>query len=148
MKAPFPMTTSTSFLLERRTSSSGGDDVTIVTWSKTVHAALDAARSLARTGIAAEVIDLRTLWPWDTETVYTSVWKTGRLIVAHEGGDGFGIRRGDRGECRRGMLRRAARPRSGASARLARRSPTRRPLEDMLRVDAGAIAAVAASLIR
>ena len=54
-----------------------GKEVTIVTWSKTVHAALEATRS-------AEIIDLRTLWPWDRETVFASVRKTGRLLVVHE----------------------------------------------------------------
>ena len=125
----------------------GGDDVTIVTWSKTVHAALDAARSLARTGIAAEVIDLRTLWPWDTETVYASVWKTGRLVIAHEAvmvsGFGAEIAASVGEECFGGLrapIRRLGSPRAQIAY-----AP---PLEDVLRVDAGAIASAAASLIR
>jgi acetoin:2,6-dichlorophenolindophenol oxidoreductase subunit beta len=56
-----------------------GKDVTLVTWSKTVHAALEA-----KTGKSVEVIDLRTLWPWDKETVFASVRKTGKLLVVHE----------------------------------------------------------------
>jgi pyruvate dehydrogenase E1 component beta subunit len=69
-----------------------GGDVTIVSWSKTVHTAEDAATELAEHGIDAEVIDLRTLWPWDEDTVLASVSRTGRLIVAHEavGVSGFG----------------------------------------------------------
>jgi pyruvate dehydrogenase E1 component beta subunit len=69
-----------------------GTDVTIVSWSKTVHTASEAATELATRGIDAEVIDLRTLWPWDEETVFASVAKTGRLLVAHEavGVSGFG----------------------------------------------------------
>ena len=69
-----------------------GTDVSIVSWSKTVHAARQAATALADGGIDAEVIDLRTLWPWDEETVFASVAKTGRLLVAHEavGVSGFG----------------------------------------------------------
>ena len=124
-----------------------GDDVTIVTWSKTVHAALDAARSLAQSGIAAEVIDLRTLWPWDTETVYTSVWKTGRLVVAHEAvmvsGFGAEIAASVGEECFGGLrapVRRLGSPRAQIAY-----AP---PLEDVLRVDAAAIAGAAASLIR
>lgn len=61
-----------------------GRDATIVTWSKTVHVALAAAAELDRNGVSAEVVDLRTLWPWDRETVFASVRRTGRLLVAHE----------------------------------------------------------------
>jgi pyruvate/2-oxoglutarate/acetoin dehydrogenase E1 component len=56
-----------------------GKDMTLVTWSKTVHAALEA-----KTARSVEIIDLRTLWPWDRETVFSSVRKTGRLLVVHE----------------------------------------------------------------
>ncbi|OGA74463.1 MAG: pyruvate dehydrogenase [Betaproteobacteria bacterium RIFCSPLOWO2_12_FULL_65_14] len=58
-----------------------GSDVTLVTWSRTVHAALEAAQSSKH---SVEVIDLRTLWPWDRETVLGSVGKTKRLLVVHE----------------------------------------------------------------
>ncbi len=61
-----------------------GGDVTIVTWSATVHEATKAADALAGEGIGAEVIDLRTLWPWDRDAVFASVEKTGRLMVVHE----------------------------------------------------------------
>ncbi|MBJ3777423.1 alpha-ketoacid dehydrogenase subunit beta [Acuticoccus mangrovi] len=61
-----------------------GSDVTIVSWSACVHEAAKAAEELAREGIGAEVIDLRTLWPWDKEAVLASVAKTGRCLVAHE----------------------------------------------------------------
>ena len=61
-----------------------GADVTLVTWSRGVAPALEAAASLAATGIAAEVIDLRTLWPWDREAVFESAARTGRLLVVHE----------------------------------------------------------------
>lgn len=69
-----------------------GSDISIVSWSKTVHAADQAAATLASRGIGAEVIDLRTLWPWDVEAVVQSVSKTGHLLVAHEavGVSGFG----------------------------------------------------------
>ncbi|MEM6762573.1 MAG: transketolase C-terminal domain-containing protein, partial [Pseudomonadota bacterium] len=61
-----------------------GADLTIVSWSATVHEALAAAQLLADEGTDAEVIDLRTLWPWDRERVFQSVEKTGRLLVTHE----------------------------------------------------------------
>lgn len=61
-----------------------GRDVTIVTWSAMRHVSLKAAAALAQEGIEAEVIDLRTLWPWDRDAVFASVEKTGRLLVAQE----------------------------------------------------------------
>jgi len=61
-----------------------GSDVTVVSWSRTVHAALEAAQQAASRGISVELIDLRTIWPWDRETVLTSASKTGRLLVVHE----------------------------------------------------------------
>lgn len=61
-----------------------GRDLTLVTWSRTLHESLAAATTLAQEGIEVEVIDLRTLWPWDRDTVLASCAKTGRLLVAHE----------------------------------------------------------------
>lgn len=61
-----------------------GKDVTIVTYSIMVHTSLAAADVLARQGIDAEVIDLRTLTPLDMETVLASVGKTGRLVIAED----------------------------------------------------------------
>jgi acetoin:2,6-dichlorophenolindophenol oxidoreductase subunit beta len=61
-----------------------GGDLTLVSWSAQVHAAADAAAALAGEGIGVEVIDLRTLWPWDREAVLASVRRTGRLLVTHE----------------------------------------------------------------
>lgn len=61
-----------------------GDDVTLVSYGKTVHHCLQAAETLASGGVAAEVIDLRSLKPWDSATVLASVEKTGRLVVVHE----------------------------------------------------------------
>ena len=57
-----------------------GSAVTLVTWSRTVHAALEAAKR--NPGI--EVIDLRTIWPWDRDLVFSSCSKTKRLLVVHE----------------------------------------------------------------
>ena len=61
-----------------------GGDVTIISYSKGVLTALEAAKELERDGIQAEVIDLRTLVPLDFDTIAASVRKTGRVIVSHE----------------------------------------------------------------
>lgn len=61
-----------------------GRDVTIVCAGLMVHHALKAADELAAVGVEAEVIDLRTLKPWDEETVLTSVMRTGRCVVVDE----------------------------------------------------------------
>jgi len=62
-----------------------GTDVTLVAYSYYVGVALQAAEELAAMGIAAEVLDLRTLAPMDTEAILTSVRKTGRLVCIEEG---------------------------------------------------------------
>ena len=61
-----------------------GKDVTIVSWSAMFHTSMEAAEGLAAKGVDAEVIDLRTLWPWDKKTVFESVCKTGHLVIVHE----------------------------------------------------------------
>jgi pyruvate dehydrogenase E1 component beta subunit len=61
-----------------------GKDLTIVAYMKMTHEALAAAEALAQDGIEAEVVDLRTLRPWDTETVLSSVRRTGRAVVVSE----------------------------------------------------------------
>ncbi|MFA5989229.1 MAG: pyruvate dehydrogenase complex E1 component subunit beta [Sphingomonas sp.] len=63
----------------------GGADVTIVSYSIGVGLALEAAETLAGEGIEAEVIDLRTLRPLDTQTVLESLKKTNRMVVVEEG---------------------------------------------------------------
>lgn len=69
-----------------------GRDVTLVSWAKTVHVCSQAAAVLEKEGIDAEVIDLRSLKPYDEEAVLRSVNKTGRLVVVHEASQmgGFG----------------------------------------------------------
>jgi len=61
-----------------------GTDVTVVTYGATVQRAFAAANQAAENGISVEVIDLRSLSPWDQEAVYASVKKTNRVIVAYE----------------------------------------------------------------
>jgi pyruvate/2-oxoglutarate/acetoin dehydrogenase E1 component len=63
-----------------------GKDVTIVALAWLVHEALAAAEALAKEGISAEVIDPRSLVPFDAETIRASVRKTGRLVIADEAG--------------------------------------------------------------
>ncbi len=62
-----------------------GKDVTLITYSRMVHRALEAAEKLATEGISVEVIDLRTLKPLDMDTVAASVRKTGRVVGLTEG---------------------------------------------------------------
>ncbi|MDR3264496.1 MAG: alpha-ketoacid dehydrogenase subunit beta [Synergistaceae bacterium] len=61
-----------------------GSDLTIVSWSMMMHHAAKAADKLASEGVSVELIDLRSVSPWDRETVLKSVAKTGRLCVAQE----------------------------------------------------------------
>ena len=61
-----------------------GTDITIVAWSKMALQAEEAAKELAEADIEAEVIDLRSLWPWDQDAVLESVSKTRRLLIPQE----------------------------------------------------------------
>jgi len=61
-----------------------GDDLTIIGISRTTHIALAVAKKLAEEGISTEVIDLRTIYPLDEETILRSVKKTGRIVIADE----------------------------------------------------------------
>ncbi len=68
-----------------------GGHVTIVSWSNGMSYALKAAEELAKEGIEAEVIDLRTLRPMDTDTIVASVKKTGRAVTVEEGWQQNGV---------------------------------------------------------
>src|SRR5690606_17346576 len=61
-----------------------GRDITILAYGAMVYEALDAASKIAKQGVECEVVDLRTLWPVDIETIVSSGKKTGRLAVVHE----------------------------------------------------------------
>ncbi len=61
-----------------------GTQLTLVSWSKQLHACSGACDQLAREGIDVELIDLRTIWPWDRDTVLRSCTQTGKLLVVHE----------------------------------------------------------------
>ena len=78
------------FGVARRVSE--GDAATMVSWSAAMPVATKGAELLAAQGIKVDLLDLRTIWPWDQDAVIASVKKTGRLLVVHEAGEvsGFG----------------------------------------------------------
>ncbi|GIT26934.1 MAG: alpha-ketoacid dehydrogenase subunit beta [Gammaproteobacteria bacterium] len=123
-----------------------GRDLTIVSWSSTCHKVMLAAVTLEDEGLEAEVIDLRTLWPWDKSTVLDSVEKTGRLLVAHEAVQvgGFGAEVAATVADRAFSSLRAPIKRIGAPRVPIPYAP---PLEDLLRVTPERIAAVARELM-
>jgi 2-oxoisovalerate dehydrogenase E1 component beta subunit len=61
-----------------------GEQVTCVAWGAMLYEAFAAAEEVATRGVDVEVIDLRTLWPLDVDTIVSSVEKTGRIVVVHE----------------------------------------------------------------
>ena len=129
--------------LGRARIARAGSDLTLVTWSRTLHESLAAASTLAGEGIEAEVIDLRTLWPWDREAVLASCAKTGRLLVAHEAvqAAGFGAEiAASVAEAIGCPVRRLGAPRIPVGY-----APT---LEREARVDAARIAAAARALLQ
>jgi pyruvate dehydrogenase E1 component beta subunit len=70
--------------LEKASVLREGDDVTLVSYGAMVHEATAAAEQAAEKGLSVEVIDLRTLWPLDLDTLVGSVEKTGRAVLVHE----------------------------------------------------------------
>jgi pyruvate dehydrogenase E1 component beta subunit len=82
---PVPVTDDYIVPIGKARIARAGDAVTIVSFSRLVQVALDAAAKLEEEGISAEVIDLRTLRPLDTETVIASVKKTNRIVTVEEG---------------------------------------------------------------
>lgn len=68
-----------------------GSDITIVTYGATVHKVQRAAETLAKDGISAEVLDLRSIQPWDEQSVLESLKRTHRLLIVHEAVEAFGV---------------------------------------------------------
>jgi acetoin:2,6-dichlorophenolindophenol oxidoreductase subunit beta len=124
--------------LGRARIARAGDDLTIVSWSRGVQASLDAAQALSDEGVSAEVIDLRTLWPWDRDAVLASAARTKRLLVVHEAVQvaGFGAEvAATVAEALNVPVKRLGAPRIPVGYA--------QPLEDESRLSAGKIVAVA-----
>ncbi|HYF76128.1 MAG TPA: alpha-ketoacid dehydrogenase subunit beta [Symbiobacteriaceae bacterium] len=68
-----------------------GSDITVITYGKTVHFCLDAAKQLEKEGFSAMVLDLRTLLPLDREAIIAAARKTGKVLIVHEAGKTHGI---------------------------------------------------------
>ena len=68
-----------------------GRDVTLVSYGATVPVCLKAAEQLAQEGVEAEIVDLRTLQPWDKSTVLASLARTHRVVIVHEAVQAFGV---------------------------------------------------------
>ena len=68
-----------------------GTDVTVITYGKTVHFCLEAAKQLEKEGYSALVLDLRTLLPLDREAIVAAARKTGKVLIVHEAGRTHGI---------------------------------------------------------
>jgi pyruvate dehydrogenase E1 component beta subunit len=124
-----------------------GRDVTIVAWSRTIHLALAAAEAAAKDGVSVEVVDLRTIWPWDRTSVLASVEKTGRLIVAHEAVQAAGFGAEIAASVAEALDHRLKAPvkRLGAPRIPVAYAP---PLEDQARVEASHIAHAIAEIVK
>ena len=68
-----------------------GSDITIVSYARMVNECRTALKTLEEAGISAELIDLRSVSPWDKEALLASVRKTGRLLIVHEAVVPFGV---------------------------------------------------------
>lgn len=119
-----------------------GGDVTIVSWSQQLHVCEAAAGVLAGAGIGVDLLDLRTLWPWDRAAVLESVGRTGRLLVVHEAVAvaGFGAEiAAVVAEATGARVRRLGAPRAPVGY-----AP---PVEDAVRVSAGAVVEAAKAMM-
>jgi len=75
----------------RPLTGASGRQVTIVAWGAMLYECLEAANQAAAQGVDCEVVDLRTLWPLDIDTVIASVKRTGRVVVVHEAPKSCGL---------------------------------------------------------
>jgi len=86
-----PVDVSVRDVIGKASTVRAGRDVTLVTYGATVHTSLAAAQELAGEGVEVEVIDLRSLQPWDRATVLASLARTHRAVIVHEAVQAFGI---------------------------------------------------------
>jgi len=84
MRGAVPEDTEHLVPIGRARIARAGNNLTVVSWSAMTPVAMKAAESASESGLDVEVIDLRSLWPWDMETVFASAERTGRLLVVHE----------------------------------------------------------------
>ena len=68
-----------------------GTDVTLISWGASIHETLQTANQLKEENISAEVIDVATIKPLDIDTILTSVEKTGKVVIVHEGAKTCGV---------------------------------------------------------
>ena len=124
-----------------------GNALTLVSWSAMMPKAIDAADRLAKDGITTDLYDLRSIWPWDEDSIVSSVKRTGRLLVAHEAVEvgGFGAEIVARVVDRLGPLGLKSAKRIGAPRIPIPFAP---PLENEVRVTADKIVAMAKSMMR
>src|SRR5207244_4923078 len=61
-----------------------GRDVLVLTWGEPVYRALEAASALAAQGVETEILDLRTIVPWDQDAVFAAVRRIGKVLIVHE----------------------------------------------------------------
>ena len=123
-----------------------GSDVTIIAYAKMVQEAAAATLVLASRGISAELIDLRSIAPWDRETVLASVKKTGRAIVVHEAVTPFGAGAEISSVIHENLFHTLKAPVQRLGAAFCP-VPFSRPLEAAFAPDAAAIEAAAAALL-
>lgn len=123
-----------------------GSDVTVIAYAKMVQEAAAAAESLASRGISAELIDLRSIAPWDRDTVLASVTKTGRAIVVHEAVTPFGAGAEISSVIHENLFHALKAPVQRLGAAFCP-VPFSRPLEAAFAPDAAAIEAAAAALL-
>ena len=131
----------------KATIAATGTDLTVVSYARAAHAAREAAAALREKGISAEVIDLRTIAPWDRDCVLSSVRKTGRALIVHEAVRTCGVGAeiaATIGEELHGALKAPVRRLCGPHAPV----PFSRCLESAYMVSANAIAEAAEALVR
>lgn len=124
-----------------------GTDVTIVSYSRVLTEALAAVEQMEAAGVSAEIIDLRTISPWDKEAVFASVAKTGRCLITHEAVTEFGVGAEIAASLQSAFFGKLKAPVARLGAPYAP-VPFSKPLESAYAPTAGRIAEVAISLAK